>query len=973
MKPAFESKLNILLSRLLNQMGVISHSEHLSQGRKDVLIYHQGLAIVLEGSYDRQDAENDARKRIEQLAADAAIAIHYPSAEFPQDLTEGEIEKKLQTATLPVRVVVPEDVSGTLFRLLYQKNVVAKPIEDWYELDLNSLASLIKEIAQFIISEDSVKKAEEDVSNLVQGFVDALSFHHQSETVARNLYAVLYKLYGFSIGDPVEIKEAVFAQATLATLLSCIYYESIRYAHNLDSLDNMAKATNPQQAIEKATHDILGINYEPIFGAIEEMLTSFPPLSMEFGKLVALATEISSKKALLRRDLVGKVYHRVVGDWGLKKGLATFYTQIPSAYLLLYLAKPKISRIADLACGSGTLLVAAYSATSAQYRLALLKSGADHDPKQIEANFHADFINSCYAFDVLEYATQITALNLSLHSPETAIQDFHSVYTFPLGYREEDKMVSLGSLELARIKGNFNQIFGQVTKTGLKKKEKELMSKLLQLEPFDLIAMNPPFARTTGRGGRAGGGLFGFMGEEQARQAVLEDYAKLRDEVRGNLEETARKLLKGTNLESLLTDEEFQPYRQIWQAGEGLLFLCLADMRLKKDGKLCFVLPKNLLSGISWFLARALLAAKYHLQYVVVSYEPGASNFSESTNLSECLFVAQKVAEEHNANEKTTFVTLLRKPRTSIEAIALSNSIEGNNERLVQAGESKAFMTKVGRGELLENLDNWGRFTFLPNVEIMEEVASLLAGKLKIGSQNVKIPLARLNNLIASIGVDRHRFMDTFRVVNEDIPGAIRVLQGGEEAQRMTMRTSPNAYAVPIIERGKKVFQEVAGDLLVPDRIRVDTAHVISLLSDERVISNIFYAVRLKNESQERLKALCLWFSTTWGILTVLASREETQGAFVSLKQSQWRLLPVLNIDELTKKQITSLAAVFDRFKDKQLSRIPEQYGSSGKVDDLRIELDTAFLSAVGIKVKEDDLLLLYHEIGSSLRQWIGD
>jgi hypothetical protein len=56
-------------------MGVISDSEHLIQGRKDVLIY-QGLAIVLEGSYDKKDAENDAKKRSEQLAADVAIAIH---------------------------------------------------------------------------------------------------------------------------------------------------------------------------------------------------------------------------------------------------------------------------------------------------------------------------------------------------------------------------------------------------------------------------------------------------------------------------------------------------------------------------------------------------------------------------------------------------------------------------------------------------------------------------------------------------------------------------------------------------------------------------------------------------------------------------------------------------------------------------------------------------------------------------------
>src|SRR5208283_2245512 len=116
--------------------------------------------------------------------------------------------------------------------------------------------------------------------------------------------------------------------------------------------------------------------------------------------------------------------------------------------------------------------------------------------------------------------------------------------------------------------------------------------------------------------------------------------------------------------------------------------------------------------------------------------------------------------------------------------------------------------------------------------------------------------------------------------------------------------------------------------------------------------------VKLKNENKERRKALCLWFSTTWGILTVLASREETMGAFVRLKQSQWRLLPVLNIDSLTNIQVSKLAAVFDRFKDEQLSRIPEQYGSSGKIDELRIKLDTAFLDALGIEVEENDLRL---------------
>ncbi len=937
------------------------------------MVYHHGLAIVLEGSYDRQDAEKDTNKRIEQLTADVGIAVHYPK-EFPQELSDNRIKNKLKTEPLSVRVIAPEDISGTLFRILYQKNVIAKPVDDWHEVSLPLLTTLIQEITQFIISEESIKKVEEEVSNLIQDFVNALSFHHKSDTIAQNIHDVLFELYGFSIGEPSSIKEAIFAQSVLAMLLSSIYYDSIRYAHNLDSLENLALATNPQNAIAKATKDILKIDYEPIFEAIDEMLKSYPPLPSLFAKLVHLAGDIASKKSLLRRDLAGKVYHRVVGSPSLKKGLATFYTQIPAAYLLLYLAKPKLSRIADFACGSGTLLVAAYSAANSQYRMTLLQTGIDINPKEIEIDFHSQFISSCYAFDVLEYATQITALNLALHSPETPIPEFSSIYTMPLGYREKDDSVSLGSLELARGTPKFEQMMGYVTQVGLKKKRKsrELMKKLLHLEPFDLIVMNPPFARTTGRGGREGGGMFGFMSDEHIRAEVLKDYKIVRDEARRKLEGTARALLKDTNLDLLLTGGDFSPYMNIWQAGEGFLFLYFADLRLKNNGKICFVLPKSLLSGISWFLGRILLAAKYHLKYVIVSYEPNNYNFSESTSLSECMFVAEKT-DKHLEGEETTFVTVLKKPHTSIEAIALANRIDIREGNFIEAGKSMAFLTTVKRRELLDNVDNWGRFVFLPNIELQDEVTNMLDGKLKLGDRKEELPLTRMNNLIATIGVDRHRFVDTFQVVNKSVPGSMRMLHGGEEEQRQTIATTPNAYILPIIERGKAIFLEKAGQLLVPDRIRIDTAHVTSMLSNEPVLSNIFYTLKFKDESLDRMKVFCLWLNTTWGILTILASREETHGGFLSIKMSQWRLLPVLDIDVLEQAKVRALASVFDEFHDKDLGRIPEQYNSNGSGRQLRAQLDLAFLRVMGIGATESDLSALYDNVSSSLRQWLGD
>ncbi len=971
MTQVYETKLNVFLSQILNQMGVECRSEYIGKGRKDILVYHQGLAIVLEGSFDKRDAENDAKRRIEQLGADVALAIHYPRV-FSQKLTEGQIKDKLSGTALPTKIIVPEDISDTLFRWLHGKDIIARAIQEWQELRVEELATLLREVAQFVISEDVVRKTEAEVGDLVERFVTHLTLHRHSDRIATNLYESLYKLYGFSIGDPRKIKEAIFAQATLAIFLASVYYESISYMHSLNSLNTLTCDTgDAQRALHKAIQDILAINYEPIFELVRDMLKAFPSMRRHFRTLVDQAVRVASRKALLRRDIAGKIYHKVAGDWALKKGLATYFTQIPAAYLLLYLARPGLCRTADFACGTGTLLVAAYSAALNTHRLDLLTSGIEKNPAEIERDFHLRFVKSCYAFDVLRYATQITALNIALHSPETPMTEPSPVYAMPLGFRREDQTVSLGSLEFARHGGKTDQLYDTAMKTGTRAEQEQALSSLYGLAGFDLIAMNPPFSRTTGRGGRSGGGLFGFMSDEDCRKAVLHDYNDLRSTIRHELMTTARRLIKGTDLEPLLTEKDLRHYTSIWQAGEGLLFLYLADTRLKEGGKLCFVLPRAFLSGVSWFLARALLASKYHIEYIVVSYETGSYNFSESTSLSECLVVAKKVGSQ-GAKGKAHFVILLTKPRTSMEAIGLSNLIRAGTKSFLQVGGAKAFVKTVSCDGMLANLDNWGRFVCLPSVGILELVEKLLAGALSAGKRYVHVPVTKLDKLISSIGVDAHRFIDTFQFVKEAVPGSVRMLKGGEEAQRRTMKVSPNAYALPIIHRGREIFERVGGTLLVPDRIRVDTAHVIAMVSDRKTISNIFYAVRLKDESPEKLKALCLWLNTTWGILSVLSSRLETEGGFIRLKMSQWRLLPVLDVDHLPESRLQGLARVFDQFCSVDLPRIPKQYDSEGSAHGLRMELDSAFLRVFDVQPKPAELKPLYREIAQSLRQWLG-
>lgn len=977
MKKAFENRLNILLSELLNQKGVISYSEQIGRGRKDIIADHNGLRVFLEGSYSKSDAEKDATRRIEQLVVDLAIAIYYREA-YPQSLTETELRNRLKSSDFEVKVLVPEDISGTLFEHLQSQKFIIK--EDWVKVNLDSLVNLIKESAQFVISERHVEEINEEINYFIEDFVRRLSAHSQSSIIAKNLYDVLFKLYGFSIGEPEKIKEAIFAQSGLALLISSIYYETIRYAHQKKSLKDLAKIGSVSSALTKATEEILKINYEPIFETSKSILECLPLTEEIFSILIGLASKIAAKRSLLRRDLVGKVYHRVVGDWSLRKGLGTFFTQIPAAYLLLYLARPRLSKICDFACGSGTLLTAAYSAARTQEIESLIKSSIEKDPREIDQEFHKKFIELCYAFDVLKYATQITALNLSFHSPETPLKDFHT-YSLSLGLKKENhETISLGSLDFINLaQGLFQTIFGKkVIKTG-PSKEETILLKLIETseagEPprrklFDLITMNPPFTRAGGRWSETkGGGLFGFVMEKSIREPILKHYDELRKNIRQELIVNAERFLTDTSLDILLKDPSYNSYRNIGQAGEGLLFLYLAHLWTKEGGKICFVLPKNFLSGISWFLARNLIASRYHIEYIVVSYDPkGGYNFSESTNLSECLFSARKV-QTHSKNETTKFVILLRKPKTSIEAMALANKIE-KETGYVETGNSQAFIIDIERETLLKHLDNLGVFIFLPNLTLLNQIKGLLNGVITISGKKKAIPLTRLNNLISSLGIDPKQFSVEFKTLSKKVPGAVEILYGGGEEIRRTLKVSPNSYALPLGEKASNLFAQKSGRLLLPSALRINTAHVISMVADTPILGHVFYVIKLRRENDRKLKALCLWLNSTWGLLTVLANREETAGGWIQLKMAQWRLLPVIDVNRLSESTLKKLEAIFDRLQDADFQRITDQYDPRN-VNRWRREIDLSFLKALGITIDRENLASLYREIHSSFRQWL--
>ena len=192
------------------------------------------------------------------------------------------------------------------------------------------------------------------------------------------------------------------------------------------------------------------------------------------------------------------------------------------------------------------------------------------------------------------------------------------------------------------------------------------------------------------------------------------------------------------------------------------------------------------------------------------------------------------------------------------------------------------------------------------------------------------------------------------------------------------MLVESNAYADLKTNRAGDIFDAYAGKILLPDRIRWNTAHVVALYSKKPILSNIFYSVNLNVDTNIKdlmEKSLVLWLNTTWGLLTVLISRQETEGAWSRLKMAQWRLLPILDITKIGLDTLKELAKIFDNYANKVPRRIPEQFNPENP-DPVRLGIDLDFLRALNPDINfdkaKDSLLKLYKHIHNALTLWIG-
>ena len=144
-------------------------------------------------------------------------------------------------------------------------------------------------------------------------------------------------------------------------------------------------------------------NYHAIYDL--DILSKIPvEATGEIRKLVRVINVLQPEQ--FTRDLLGNIFHRLIPQ-EVRKPVAAFYTNVSAARLLAKLSVEKTTeKVADLACGSGTLLGAAYDRK------------AELSGRAVDEATHKQFVEEdLTGVDIMSFAAHLAVVQLALRNP----------------------------------------------------------------------------------------------------------------------------------------------------------------------------------------------------------------------------------------------------------------------------------------------------------------------------------------------------------------------------------------------------------------------------------------------------------------------------------------------------------------------------------------------------------------------------
>ena len=710
-------------------------------------------------------------------------------------------------------------------------------------------------------------------------------------------------------------------------------------------LSNNAKRLRYEQVIA-GWNIILKVNYRPIFYVAKRLIEAIATDDELVDRVLAIlcdaAKELVDQRLTQVHELAGTVFQRLIVD---RKYVKANYTRLESVALLSALVLPKTQenvsnlKVADFACGTGSLINGAYQ------RILELHEQAGHKGNLIQQQMVEKNLVGC---DVMPNASHLTASLLTSTYPDLKIGSTR-IHTMPYG-KQKDGSYALGALDLLDVPEKtlplpmmgieVQQVGGEDNTTVLTQQE-------FHHQEFDIVVLNPPFTRP----------------DSDASSG------------------TPKAVFKGSDRDK----EEEQHMRRArrqknWRVGNGNAglasdFVDLADRMLKTNGKsrMGLILPTTCLAGSDWQKVRNMWATEYH--DVVVITIAGAKGescaFSADTSMAECMIIATK-GEQSNNTGRGTFISLKHRPRSVLEALEIANTIHRlDNSRRLEDEPSGGDPLKVGDdspGHALNcplQIDAAWDAVRIKEMALIQSAYRLAKGEMWLPTQAtpLEIPICLVRD-IAEVSAghrdifekgERGAFDIEKSYTNTDLyPGLWHL---NAPAQR-AMVVEPDSHLVPRPNRHEKaqMILERSGRL----HFNVDigfNANSLGVLFTEKPALGISSLPNVVLKKPIYDYVWTLWGNSTLGLLLHWAHSGKQQPGRGRSSRTALLQMPTLDVRCLSDEALANAERIFHDLKHKRMLPFNEVAH-----DPVRHELDRLLLTEV-LNITTEDAHKAVHRL----------
>ncbi len=878
-----------------------------SAKRPDILVTGGRMPpVIIECSYDQADADKDAIAKLGAVVKESlrevktCVAVHVPAK-------YREMEAVREHFTQDECIYYAVHQQGKEKRRWPARGYVPGSVRD--------MATLVSAAAT---PKEEIQRVATKVANLVDN----------SAHLLKELPDDIRQQIKDRIARGSEMKGLKTAMVLwLNALLTHQRLSQVSKHVDANPLDFTAEGPVSHAELYRTWSGIQGVNWHSVFGIATEVLklagNANPNATGEaLRKLIQAVNEIELTGLGMQINIGAELFPKLLDD---RKRVAAYYTQPSTAELLAALtireqdltsgewADPELfasRRLADMTCGTGTLLRAGYNRVRALHYF--------HSDVEDEHTLHRHAMETgLIGTDISPIAAHLTASSLALIGPgEPYGRD-------QIGWvKVGGPTAAIGSLEYFKA-SNLGDLFVRVD--GVTSGDGKEAGRWVSIEDrsLDWALINPPYSTSAGEGS-----AFDIAGVSESERLACQD-----------------------RWGEVIKDEQATK-----QAGMAASFLALAAKKTKLGGRIGFVLPLTAAFGSSWAITRRMIEREFvDVTSVVVAAGQALHQdaLSADTGMEEMLLIGTRRRDNDSSGCRIKCVTLSTPPNRPGEAGELGRVIQEVADMVDDAGSSRPIMLgdeEVGQVYVYETSGDglpWSAFgATKPELAVAaEQMARGVLGGTEFDSSMLTIgSVLQVGPTHAVIGNHVNGAFDMFECKDAaDAVGLDRSLWKAKCKEQTRLFVLPTHKGFPIQGKDHDKVRATASSLFYARGMRWTSQSLLAATTEREVMGGRAWT-SLSHADDRVLKAFALWINSTPGMVVQWTRGSRTQAGRSCIDPKAIKQVPCPRLDLLSDRVLDQAVEDF-----KYIARFQLKPACQAHCDPPRHEIDSAVVKMLGL------------------------